>query len=151
MRSKLMPGRKFKDHAFADESIEGVRRGVDGAFIARVAVRKIQKYANRKLYDTFDARYISMVELAEVVWRGGDVEVTDDRTGHDVTAEVLARALYERVKLRYGSGQKFLVKEDGIAVELLKEKAKVRQLLATLIRQVSLCRRIASYDERKRS
>lgn len=145
-----MPGRKSKDYAFADESVEEIRRDNKGEFVVRATVRKIQKYANRKLYDTFDAKYISMVELAEVVWRGGDVEVTDDRTGRDVTAEVLARALYERVKLRYGSGQKFLVKEDGIAVELLKEKAKVRQLLATLIRQISLCRRIVDYDERKR-
>lgn len=67
--------------------------------------RKIKKYANRKLYDIAGARYISMVELAEIVYGEEEVTVLDDRTGRDITVETLARALYERIK-RYFAASK---------------------------------------------
>jgi Uncharacterized protein conserved in bacteria len=66
----------------------------------------IKKYANRKLYDVAKARYISMLDLASLVAFEEDVMVIDDRTERDITIETLARALYERIKLRYGSAKK---------------------------------------------
>lgn len=58
-------------------------------------MHEIRKYANRKLYDKTDSRYVTLGQLADVVRRGEDVEVRDHLTGSDITAEVLAHALYE--------------------------------------------------------
>lgn len=65
-----------------------------------MSMRRITKYANRKLYDEEKVDYVSMVELSDVVARGERVTVTCDVTGRDVTLDVLSRALYERVKRR---------------------------------------------------
>ena len=89
--------------------------------------RDIKKYRNRKLYDINNARYISMVELAGVVFDGEEVAVIDDCTGRDVTVETLARALYERIKRYFASSK---------SVQLRSEDPFSRQILANLIRQV---------------
>jgi polyhydroxyalkanoate synthesis regulator protein len=63
-------------------------------------MRRITKYANRKLYDVVEVAYVSMVEISDAVARGERVSVTCDVTGRDVTLDVLSRALYERIKRR---------------------------------------------------
>lgn len=60
---------------------------------------EIRKYTNRKLYDEGRASYISMLDLSDMVAAGARVRVTCDRTGDDITVIVLARALYERLKV----------------------------------------------------
>lgn len=60
----------------------------------------VKKYANRKLYAVEKTSYVSMLELSDLVAAGHPVEVTDDGSGKDLTFETLARALYERAKVR---------------------------------------------------
>ena len=66
----------------------------------------VKKYANRKLYDVGGASYISMVQLSDMVHRGGRVAVVCDLTGRDLTLESLGRALYERLKVREPSASR---------------------------------------------
>ncbi|MDH3486211.1 MAG: polyhydroxyalkanoate synthesis regulator DNA-binding domain-containing protein, partial [Myxococcales bacterium] len=40
-------------------------------------VRVIKRYANRKLYDTRDSRYVTLDHIAELVRNGEDVKVLD--------------------------------------------------------------------------
>jgi polyhydroxyalkanoate synthesis regulator protein len=61
-------------------------------------VRHFKKYANRKFYDVDRGAYASVKEIAALVKRGTDVEMTCDRTGRDLTPEILARILYEEVR-----------------------------------------------------
>ena len=63
-------------------------------------VRHYRKYPNRKFYDDERGQYVSVKDIAGVVRGGADVEVTCDRTGRDLTREVLARILYEEVRSR---------------------------------------------------
>jgi polyhydroxyalkanoate synthesis regulator protein len=63
-------------------------------------MRLFRKYINRKLYDVAETRYVSMLDLSDVVASGENVSVTCDRTGLDITHETLCRALYERLKAR---------------------------------------------------
>ena len=63
-------------------------------------VRHYRKYPNRKFYDDERGQYVSAKEIAGVVRGGSDVEVTCDRTGRDLTREVLARILYDEVRAR---------------------------------------------------
>jgi polyhydroxyalkanoate synthesis repressor PhaR len=56
-------------------------------------MRKIKKYANRKLYDTIDKQYISMDQLADLVRAGETVNILDNQTGEDITVQILSQLL----------------------------------------------------------
>jgi polyhydroxyalkanoate synthesis repressor PhaR len=56
-------------------------------------MRKIKKYANRKLYDTIDKQYISMEQLADLVRAGETVNIQDNQTGEDITVQILSQLL----------------------------------------------------------
>jgi polyhydroxyalkanoate synthesis repressor PhaR len=58
-----------------------------------LSMRKIKKYANRKLYDTVDKQYISMEQLAALVRAGESVSVLDNQTGEDITVQILSQLL----------------------------------------------------------
>lgn len=55
----------------------------------------IKKYANRRLYDTRQSRYITLDELAQIVRGGADVSVVDAKSGDDLTRQVLIQVLLE--------------------------------------------------------
>ena len=71
----------------------------------------IKRYANRRLYDTNQSRYINMDDLAALLKREQDVEVRDASTAEDITASVLLQVLIEREKRHV----------SGLPVGLLKE------------------------------
>lgn len=53
----------------------------------------IKKYANRKLYDTFDKRYLTMDRLAELIKSGKEVNIIDNETGDDLTSQIVSQLL----------------------------------------------------------
>jgi polyhydroxyalkanoate synthesis repressor PhaR len=59
-------------------------------------LRQIKKYANRKLYDTVEKRYISLRGIAALVRDGEEVQVLDNETGEDITTVVLSQILREQ-------------------------------------------------------
>jgi polyhydroxyalkanoate synthesis repressor PhaR len=63
-----------------------------------MALHRIKRYANRKLYDTSDKRYVTLDELAELVRQGAEVVVHDNETGDDITSMTLAQILCEQQK-----------------------------------------------------
>jgi polyhydroxyalkanoate synthesis repressor PhaR len=63
-------------------------------------LRVIKRYANRKLYDPADRRYITLDNIAGLVARGEEVEIVDQATGEDLTNLVLAQVLLEGVRQR---------------------------------------------------
>lgn len=56
-------------------------------------MRQIKRYANRKLYDTTDKKYITLTRLTEMVKEGEEISVIDNKTGEDITASVLAKLI----------------------------------------------------------
>ncbi|MCU0556180.1 MAG: hypothetical protein MUF67_02585 [Desulfobacterales bacterium] len=56
-------------------------------------MHQIKKYANRKLYDTTEKRYISLAEIGELVRGGDEVCIVDNATGEDLTSVILAQLL----------------------------------------------------------
>jgi polyhydroxyalkanoate synthesis repressor PhaR len=56
-------------------------------------MHKIKKYANRKLYDTTDKKYISLDHLAELIKAGEEVTIVDNRTGEDITSSIVSQLL----------------------------------------------------------
>jgi polyhydroxyalkanoate synthesis repressor PhaR len=53
-------------------------------------MHRIKKYANRKLYDTTDKRYVSRTRLSELIREGEDIIIIDNETGEDLTASIVS-------------------------------------------------------------
>lgn len=60
--------------------------------------RQIKRYENRKLYDTEASEYVSLSDIADLVRNGETVEVVDNATGRDLTAQTLTQIILEEGK-----------------------------------------------------
>jgi polyhydroxyalkanoate synthesis repressor PhaR len=60
--------------------------------------RIIKRYSNRKLYDTKDSRYVTLLQIAEMVRSGEEVQIIDNNTKEDLTEVTLAQIIYEEQK-----------------------------------------------------
>ncbi len=56
-------------------------------------MHKIKKYANRKMYDTHDKRYVTMEELSELIKQGEEVMIIDNRTGEDISTAIISQLI----------------------------------------------------------
>src|SRR6185503_13572006 len=52
--------------------------------------RIIKRYSNRKLYDTRDSRYVTLLQIAGMVRSGEEVKVVDNSSRQDLTNATLA-------------------------------------------------------------
>ncbi len=78
-------------------------------------MRIVKKYANRKLYDTVDKRYVVMDTLADLIKSGEEVSVIDNQTGEDITAAVVSQLL-AREKRENGADE-----ASGVLIQLLRK------------------------------
>ena len=62
--------------------------------------RVIKRYSNRKLYDTKDSRYVTLLQIAEMVRSGEEVQIIDNNSKEDLTEVTLAQIIYEEQKAR---------------------------------------------------
>src|ERR1700691_1771868 len=62
------------------------------------AKRVIKRYSNRKLYDTKDSRYVTLLQIAEMVRESEEVQIIDNTTKEDLTEVTLAQIIYEEQK-----------------------------------------------------
>lgn len=60
--------------------------------------RVIKRYSNRKLYDVEAKAYVSMADLAALIRGGHTLEVVDNVTGEDITAQTLTQVVLEQGK-----------------------------------------------------
>lgn len=58
----------------------------------------IKRYQNRKLYDTHQSCYVTLDEISEMIMRGEDVCVVDNRTKKDITSSTLTQIIFEKQK-----------------------------------------------------
>lgn len=57
--------------------------------------RVIKRYGNRKLYDVAASEYVSLDQIAAIIRHGETVEVIDNVTGDDITAQTLTQVVLE--------------------------------------------------------
>jgi polyhydroxyalkanoate synthesis repressor PhaR len=74
------------DTSFADESEESGDR------------RIIKRYSNRKLYDTRGSSYVTLLQIAEMIRDGEDVQIIDNATKEDKTDVTLALIISEELR-----------------------------------------------------
>lgn len=60
--------------------------------------RVIKRYANRKLYDTQDSRYVTLEQISEMIREGENVSVMDNNSKEDLTSVTLAQIIFEEEK-----------------------------------------------------
>jgi len=58
-------------------------------------IRVVKRYESRKLYDTEESRYVSLDEIAVWVRAGQEVQIIDNRSSLDVTAQTLAQIILD--------------------------------------------------------
>lgn len=56
---------------------------------------RIRKYPNRRYYDSTRSRHLTLEEIYAAIREGYEVEVTDSKSGQDITAKVLAQMIIE--------------------------------------------------------
>jgi polyhydroxyalkanoate synthesis repressor PhaR len=61
-------------------------------------VKVIKRYQNRKLYDTHQSCYVTLDEIAEMIMRGEEVVVIDNRSKRDITSSTLTQIIFEKQK-----------------------------------------------------
>lgn len=60
--------------------------------------RIIKRYSNRKLYDTRGSSYVTLLQIAEMIRGGEDVQIIDNATKEDKTDVTLALIISEELR-----------------------------------------------------
>ena len=55
----------------------------------------LRKYPNRRYYDATRSRHVTLEEIHSLIRDGYEVQVTDSKTGQDITAKVLAQIIID--------------------------------------------------------
>ncbi len=89
-----------KPHAASSSSSQASSQGGDAASDGNGERprRVIKRYSNRKLYDTKDSRYVTLLQIAEMVRLSDDVQIIDNNSKEDLTEVTLAQIIYEEQK-----------------------------------------------------
>lgn len=58
----------------------------------------VKRYENRKLYNTNAKAYVSLAKVANMIRRGDQVQVIDNVSGEDISAQVLTQIILEEGK-----------------------------------------------------
>src|SRR5438552_6683506 len=56
---------------------------------------EIKKYSNRRYYDATHSRHLTLEEIQSLIQDGYDLQVTDAKTGADITAQLLTQIILE--------------------------------------------------------
>jgi len=56
-------------------------------------MHKIKRYANRKLYDVTDKKYITLDQISKLIKSGEEITVVENKTGKDLTATTVSQIL----------------------------------------------------------
>ena len=58
----------------------------------------LKKYTNRRLYDTEKSAYVTLDDITQTVRSGRQIQVTDAKTGEDVTSAILTQIVLEEAR-----------------------------------------------------
>lgn len=100
----------------------------------------VKKYSNRKLYDTFTRRYVTLDVIADLLREGHEVQVVDRNTGADITAVTLSQILVDLERHHRGP------LPEPLLVDLVKERSE--QFLSLLRGSLTLPRRAVGSIEK---
>ena len=79
--------------------------------MSAATTRVVKRYANRKLYDTEEKRYVTLEQVAGLIREGAEIKVVDNESGEDLTSVTLSQILVEQEKKREGGLPKTFLNE----------------------------------------
>lgn len=59
-------------------------------------MRAIRKYANRRLYDTSESRYVTLEDIRQLILEQEEFYVEDSKSGEDLTRNILLQIITEQ-------------------------------------------------------
>lgn len=59
-------------------------------------MRVIRKYANRRLYDTAQSRYVTLEDIRQLILDQEEIHVEDSKTNEDLTRNILLQIITEQ-------------------------------------------------------
>src|SRR5215472_5748920 len=68
---------------------------ISGSFAMSDAPRIIKKYPNRRLYDTANSGYITLVDVKQMVLDNVEFQVVDAKTNEDLTRSILLQIILD--------------------------------------------------------
>ncbi|MBT8372039.1 MAG: hypothetical protein KJO34_13820 [Deltaproteobacteria bacterium] len=74
-------------------------------------MHEIKKYANRKMYDRTEKRYVTMAQLSKLIKSGEEVSIVDNSTGEDLTSSIVSQLI----------GREKKEKEKGVSPRVLMQ------------------------------
>ncbi len=86
-----------------------------------IETRVIKKYQNRRLYDTATSTYIILDDIKQMIIEGDNVQVTDVKSGEDVTRSVLLQILLEE------EAHKSPILSNGFLLQIIRFYGKAFQ------------------------
>ncbi len=96
----------------------------------------IKRYGNRKLYDLDSSTYVTLHEIADMVKRGEDIQVIDNRSKEDLTAVTLTQIILEEEKARHSvlplNFLKRIIQQSGESLQELVARVNPQAALAPL-------------------
>ena len=75
----------------------------------------IKRYANRKLYDTTDKKYITLDQISKLIKRGEKISVVDNETGEDLTSSTISQCLARNKRKKSNEA------ESNVLIQLLRK------------------------------
>ncbi|WP_372365676.1 polyhydroxyalkanoate synthesis regulator DNA-binding domain-containing protein [Candidatus Uabimicrobium sp. HlEnr_7] len=114
-------------------------------------MRLIKRYANRKLYDTTDKKYVTLENIEILIKKGETVSILDNDSNQDITTGVLSQIIAEQAKkenqfspslftqiIRKGKGNMYayaskIVQTLGETTYFIEEevRGKIKQLISS--------------------
>ena len=82
----------------AGSNATGAAQNANAGLEAPKSGKIIKRYQNRKLYDTHQSCYVTLDEIADMIMKGEDVTVVDNRTKKDITSSTLTQIIFEKQK-----------------------------------------------------
>ncbi len=61
-------------------------------------ILQLKKYTNRRLYDTEKSAYVTLDYVTDIIRQGRPIQVTDAKTGEDVTPAILTQIVLEEAR-----------------------------------------------------
>lgn len=87
---------------------------------------EIRRYQNRKLYDTQRSMYVTLEEISNIIKRGEDVRIVDNKTKEDLTSVTLTQIIFEEEKKKKSllplGALKRIIMEGGDTIKDFFEK-----------------------------
>jgi polyhydroxyalkanoate synthesis repressor PhaR len=78
-------------------------------------MHKIKRYANRKLYDTTDKRYVTLDQISKLIKKGKKISVVDNKTDRDITSATISQCLARNKKKKSNEA------ESNVLIQLLRK------------------------------